>query len=136
MGTLPLDENMWYGSSYTNKGMKCQCDPNVGNWFLSIEPLLEDLGDMHWEYNRPKWVIIGAETGRRKGKITPYYEWVENIVNQCRHYGIPVFMKDSLISIIGEKAKRREFPWKADSLMEAGQEAGKEAGLPVLMPGA
>ena len=100
-GILPLDENMWYGSSYTNRGMKYQCDSKAGNWFLSIEPLLEDLGNMRWESNRPKWVIIGAETGRRKDKVTPERGWVENIVNQCKHYEIPVFMKQSLEPIWG-----------------------------------
>lgn len=100
-GNLPLDKNMWYGSSYTNRGMKYECDSKTGNWFLSIEPLLEDLGNMRWESNRPGWVIIGAETGRRKNKVTPKRKWVENIVNQCRQYEIPVFMKQSLEPIWG-----------------------------------
>lgn len=108
-GTLPLKDNMWYGTSYTHNGMMYECDSRAGNWFLSIEPLLEDLGGMKWEKNRPGWVIIGAETGRRKDKVIPKHEWIENIVQQCRQYDIPVFMKSSLIDIWGESLIQ-EFP--------------------------
>ena len=81
------------------------------NTFLSIEPLLEEvqfvdglgLGSINW-------VIIGAETGNRKNKVIPKVEWIEQIVSGCDICGIPVFMKDSLIPIIGEKNMRREFP--------------------------
>ena len=34
-----------------------------------------------------------------KGKVVPALEWIESIVNQCRKYKIPVFMKDSLADI-------------------------------------
>ncbi|WP_434510132.1 DUF5131 family protein [Desulfitobacterium sp. AusDCA] len=56
------------------------------------------------------WVIIGAETGRRKGKISPKKEWVHDIVRQCRDdAGIPVFMKDSLRELMGKEFVQ-EFP--------------------------
>lgn len=110
-GKLLEESNIWYGSSYTQNGMKYICDSKKGNWFLSIEPLLADLGTMQWEINRPSWVIIGAETGNRKNKVVPEKEWIDNIVDQCRKYNIPVFMKDSLIDIMGEDNMRREFPW-------------------------
>lgn len=56
------------------------------------------------------WVIIGAETGNRKGKIAPKKEWIDSIVEQSRIFNIPVFMKDSLIPIVGEENVLREFP--------------------------
>ena len=58
----------------------------------------------------PDWIIIGAETGRRKGKVVPEKEWIEDIVNWCDKAGIPVFMKDSLIPIVGESNMCRDFP--------------------------
>ncbi|MEW7974786.1 MAG: DUF5131 family protein [Candidatus Thiodiazotropha endolucinida] len=57
--------------------------------FLSIEPLLEDLGDVN--FTGIHWVIIGGEStsGARKMEQT----WVENIIAQCREQRIPVFFK-------------------------------------------
>ena len=55
------------------------------------------------------WVIIGAETGRRKDKVGPKREWIENIVTDCRQYGKPIFMKESLAPIWGEDLIQ-EFP--------------------------
>jgi len=57
----------------------------------------------------PNWVIIGAETGRRKNKVIPKREWIEDIVNECRKAGIPIFMKSSLADIWGEPLIQ-EFP--------------------------
>lgn len=81
-----------------------------GKWFLSIEPIHEELGIFGTNgLNIPHWVIIGAETGNRKDKVIPKREWIESIVNQCRTYRIPVFMKSSLAEIWGEELIQ-EFP--------------------------
>ena len=57
-----------------------------------------------------EWVIVGAESGNRKGKVTPKREWIEKIVRLCKDAGKPIFMKDSLIPIMGEKNMLREYP--------------------------
>lgn len=56
------------------------------------------------------WVIVGAETGNRKEKVIPEREWIQNIVNQCRAAGVPVFLKSSLKDIWGEPLIQ-EYPW-------------------------
>lgn len=56
------------------------------------------------------WIIIGAETGRNKGKAVPASDWISKIVNEADHAGLPVFMKDSLIPIVGADKMRREYP--------------------------
>ena len=61
--------------------------------------------------NMAQWIIVGAETGNRKDKVVPKKEWIENITEVCKRQGIPLFMKDSLIPIIGEENMIREFPW-------------------------
>ena len=48
------------------------------------------------------WVIIGAESGNRKGKVIPRREWIAEIVDYCKENQIPVFLKDSLREIWGE----------------------------------
>ena len=57
-----------------------------------------------------EWVILGAESGNRKGKVTPKHEWIEKIARLCKDAEIPIFMKDSLIPIMGEKNMSREYP--------------------------
>lgn len=95
--------NMWFGYSYTDKGCKQWWNPNYNN-FASVEPLLEPI-----EVPRCKWLIVGAETGRRKNKVVPKREWIEQIVEDCRKSGIPIFMKSSLADIWGEPLIQ-EFP--------------------------
>lgn len=111
-GLLPRGDNMWYGFS-------CTCNTDQGwasmedrNNFVSVEPLLEDLRlfDDNMLCPAAKWVIIGAETGNRKNKVVPKIEWIEKILRHCAKFNIPVFMKDSMIPIVGEENMRKEFP--------------------------
>jgi len=81
--------------------------------FMSVEPLHEDINIL-LKWFRVEWVIIGAETGNRKGKIIPKKEWIKNILFQCYsemgHQTVPVFMKDSLAEI-WKKPLIQEYPW-------------------------
>lgn len=47
------------------------------------------------------------DTGK---KVIPEFEWIKRIVVEADYNGIPVFMKDSLIPIVGEKNMRRDYP--------------------------
>ena len=58
------------------------------------------------------WIILGAESGNRKNKVTPRREWIEGIVQICDEHNIPVFMKESLRGLMGDDF-RQEFPWEA-----------------------
>jgi len=57
--------------------------------FLSIEPLLEDLGQL--DLDGIHWVIVGGESGFGARPIRK--EWVLSIRDQCRHAGVPFFFK-------------------------------------------
>lgn len=112
---VPMTDNMWYGTSITREAEMCLFNqlPAFCNIFVSIEPILEDLksSEHNVMFRQVKWVIIGAETGRRKNKIVPERKWIEDIVNECRkaYYPVPVFMKSSLSEIWGEPLVQ-EFP--------------------------
>lgn len=108
-GDLPADRNMWYGSTLTMPEDKCFIS-NAHNTFWSIEPIHASF--RLWERDEFSlgWIIIGAETGRRKNRVIPQKEWIEDIVGWCGKSKIPVFMKDSLIPVVGEKNMRREYP--------------------------
>lgn len=108
-GILPAGKNMWYGSTLTKPEDKCFIS-NTYNTFWSIEPLHAPFQIQEKDEASPDWIIIGAETGNQKGKIIPREEWIEDIVMWCDKTGTPVFMKDSLVSIIGENNMRRDLP--------------------------
>jgi protein gp37 len=110
-GKLNFGNNFWYGTSFTKPGIPYYFSENY-NTFLSIEPLLADVaGKDSFDLTKIRWVIIGAESGNRKGKVIPKREWIENIVGDCKAAGIPVFMKESLRGIMGGDFVQ-EFPWE------------------------
>ena len=57
--------------------------------FLSVEPLLEDLGTINLD--RIHWVIAGGESGA--GARPMRAEWVRSLLHQCRKARIPFFFK-------------------------------------------
>lgn len=80
--------------------------------FVSIEPIQGRLsGSDIAAAARTEWVILGAETGNRKGKVTPEKEWIEEILERCDVSETPVFMKESLRELMGEDF-RQEIPWE------------------------
>lgn len=103
--------NMWFGYSYTGKESKQWWNPDY-NIFVSVEPILEPI-----EVPRCKWLIVGAETGRRKDKVIPKRGWIEHLVYYCGKYNIPIFMKSSLAKIWGEPLIQ-EFPQKLKKIKE------------------
>ena len=95
--------NMWFGYSYTGKNSRQWWNPDY-NIFASVEPIMEPVEIPHC-----KWLIVGAETGNRKDKVIPEKSWIESLLEECRKYDIPMFMKASLAEIWGEQLIQ-EFP--------------------------
>lgn len=115
-GILPAEgvnglSEVWLGSSAPTP--KTQFFYNrCARTFVSIEPILQPF---HYTGNGAcyvDWVIVGAETGNRKGKVIPKKEWIMEIADHCRNAGTPLFMKESLREIMGDDF-RQEFPWEA-----------------------
>src|ERR1051326_2862609 len=61
--------------------------PNVA--FLSVEPLLEDLGKLN--LSGIHWVIVGGESG--PGARPMNRDWVRDVHTECRSHCIPFFFK-------------------------------------------
>jgi protein gp37 len=57
--------------------------------FLSVEPLLEDLGEIDLEGIH--WVIVGGESGPGARPLDPV--WVRSVRDQCVANGVPFFFK-------------------------------------------
>ena len=89
-----LAPHIWWGVSVENRkhGLPRitslrRAKPKVA--FLSIEPLLEDLGKIR--LSRIQWVIVGGESGA--GARPMDAEWVRDIRDQCQRAGVPFFFK-------------------------------------------
>lgn len=102
-GYLPTPDTRWhcsycghYANTYANHCVSCG---GIGGYTGSFrkQPV--------------NWIIVGAESGSRKGKVTPRREWIDEIVSVCDEHGIPVFMKESLRGLMGDDF-RQEFPWE------------------------
>lgn len=107
---LPKHENWWWGSTITSRKSMFFQGGLSDNVFLSIEPIQEHLDSGLGSFGDAKWIIVGAETGNRKGKIVPEKAWIDNITDTAGITQAAVFMKDSLKEIMG-KDFRQEFPW-------------------------
>jgi len=59
------------------------------NMFLSVEPLLEDLGEI--DLSGVGWVIVGGESGH--GARPMEAEWLRSIRGQCLASSVPFFFK-------------------------------------------
>ena len=91
MGLLP---HAWFGVSVENRRhglprIRALRETPAAIAFLSIEPLLEDLGPL--DLRGIDCVIVGGESGPRARPMLE--EWVLSIRDQCRRARIPFFFK-------------------------------------------
>lgn len=127
--------NVFVGVSVTRKSEISRLNylPLYANKFVSIEPMLEDFGDIYnTDLCNPCFyantIIIGAETGNRKDKVIPKKEWIMNIVNAVDKKNkenenfinyhknghllkIRIFMKESLREIMGKDFRQDKLLW-------------------------
>lgn len=122
-------ENYWFGATVTN-GSGC-FDANEylegSNCFLSIEPIMENIINFKALY-KFQWIIVGAETGNRQGKVTPKREWIENIVRRCKSFNVPVFMKNNLAGV-WDRPLIQEYPWKMEDTAMTSKERSLKHGI-------
>jgi protein gp37 len=107
-GRLPQDQNLWYGTTITESGkIPFNCLDFTHN-FISVEPIMGQMSE-RFPFTNVQWVIIGAETGNRKGKVVPKRQWVMDILTACKDSNVPIFMKESLRDLMGDDFVQ-EFP--------------------------
>jgi protein gp37 len=88
---LDYPSNLWVGVSVT-----CQDDiwrldsivhdsilPIEQHLFISFEPLH---GPIEANLSGIDWIIIGAESGNRKGKIKPALGWISSLIDNLKPY--------------------------------------------------
>jgi protein gp37 len=87
-------DHIWWGVSVENRKhglprIEHLRGANAKVPFLSIEPLLEDIGTINLDGIR--WVIVGGESGH--GARPMKREWVVSIREQCLRAKVPFFFK-------------------------------------------
>jgi protein gp37 len=91
MARLP---NVWFGVSVEDREhglprLEALRETPAALRFLSIEPLLEDLGPL--DLRGIDWVIVGGESGPRARRMEEH--WVLSIQEQCQAAVVPFFFK-------------------------------------------
>ncbi len=91
--SLKWPENVWQGVSVEREDFKWRIDDlrrvEAAIRFLSLEPLLGDLGEL--DLDGIQWVIAGGESG--PGARPVRAKWVRSIRSQCRKARVPFFFK-------------------------------------------
>ena len=88
------EKHIWWGVSVENNKHGKPRIEHLQNSpaaikFLSVEPLLEDLGELN--LRKIDWVIVGGESG--PGARPMEKSWVNGLLAQCKAAGVPFFFK-------------------------------------------
>ena len=87
--------NVWLGTSVEDRKrtvrIKHLRQVQAAVRFLSLEPLLGDLGEL--DLDGIGWVIVGGESGPGARPMDP--AWARSIRDQCRAAAVPFFYKQS-----------------------------------------
>lgn len=94
LSSFAAQPHIWWGVSVENRKhglarLRKLQKTSIAVRFLSIEPLLEDLGEI--DLTGIAWVIVGGESGPGARPMHP--AWVRSIQSQCRRDNVPFFFK-------------------------------------------
>lgn len=91
--SLSWSDNIWMGVSVESAQYKRRIDHLRGVpakvRFLSVEPLLGDLGELNLQ--NIHWVIAGGESGPGARPMEP--DWARNVRDNCRRQKVAFFFK-------------------------------------------
>ena len=89
---VTITDNKYYSSEYQN--FKISNPDNLK--FVCFEPLLESRYPISINLEGIDWIILGAESGNRKGKVLPGLDPILAIFRYCQKNKIPIYVKDNL----------------------------------------
>jgi protein gp37 len=88
-----VPNNAWLGVTVENADVKERIDVlraiDVPIRFLSIEPLIDDVGIL--DLTNIHWVIVGGESGVNARRMDP--AWLQNVQRQCETQNVAFFFK-------------------------------------------
>jgi protein gp37 len=116
LATLP---KAWFGASIIKQGdvdrvtrdmTAFDVHAGITRW-VSLEPMLEPItfGDLSW----CDLMVIGSQTSTTQPEgyvpaFAPKFEWVADVVQQCREQGIPYYLKPNLVTEPGMQMPQME----------------------------
>ena len=103
-------ENVWIGTTVEDSAAKARIDIlreiPAAIRFLSVEPLLEDLGEL--DLTGIHWVIVGGESGPKARPCD--LAWIRSVMRQCKDAGVPAFCKQLGSHVITRNDELGEWP--------------------------
>ena len=106
-------ENTWFGVTVTRKSELWRINTLKANirakhYHVTFEPLFDDPGEV--DLSGIDWIVVGTMTGAQSKKIRTAPAWAYSLVDQAHVLGIPAFMKEDLVPIVGEAQMVQELP--------------------------
>ncbi len=94
LADIPIPDNAWLGVTVENRKegvprIKELAKIKSTIRFLSVEPLLEDLGKIN--LSKIDWVIVGGESGVKARRMEK--SWALSVKRQCRQQKVKFFFK-------------------------------------------
>ena len=113
--------NAWFGVTVTGKSdlgriQALRENVRAKHYHVTFEPLFDDPGEA--DLTGIDWIVIGTMTGPLKKKIHTEPAWAYSLSEQAHAKGIPVFMKEDLVPVIGEENMVQELPAAFDHVLE------------------
>ena len=113
--------NAWFGVTITRRSelwrlQALKENVRAKHYHVTFEPLFDDPGevDLTWI----DWIVVGTMTGAMKKKVHTEPAWAYSLAEQAHVKGIPVFMKEDLVPIIGEENMIQELPAAFNKVLE------------------
>lgn len=102
---MPLLKKAWYGASVIQQSDVSRVEKAMSGFetdcvkWISLEPMLQSI-----RFNDLSWcdlVVIGSQTSTTQPDgfvpaFAPNFDWVVDVVNQCREFDVPYYLKDNL----------------------------------------
>ena len=86
------------------------------HYHVTFEPLFDDPGTV--DLSGINWIVVGTMTGAQSRKIHTEPEWAWSLADHAHKLGIPVFMKEDLVPIIGDENMIQEMPEEFNKVLE------------------
>ena len=114
----------WFGVTVTRKSELWRIDTLKANirakhYHVTFEPLFDDPGEVN--LSGIDWIVVGTMTGAKSKKVRTDPAWAYSLVEQAHALGIPAFMKEDLVPLVGEANMVQEFPEAFKQVLEAQQ---------------
>lgn len=114
-------DNVWFGVTVTRRSEIWRIDAlreniRAKHYHVTFEPLFDDPGTVY--FHGIDWIVVGTMTGKMSRKVRTSPDWAISITKQAHEISIPVFWKEDLLPIMGEKEMVQELPEPFEKILE------------------